>query len=52
MFLVGKSPLDLAAAYGDPRVYDIIKAKWDTLPPAKPTADKKKTRVTQQLQKS
>lgn len=29
----GKTPIDLAAAYGDARVYDIIKTKCDSLPP-------------------
>lgn len=31
--------MDIATAWADPRVYDIVKAKWDTLPPMN---DKKK----------
>lgn len=31
--------MDIAAAYGDARVYDIVKTKWDSLPPP---SDKKK----------
>ena len=27
--------MDLAGAYGDLRVYDIVKAKWDGLPSSK-----------------
>ncbi len=35
----GHNPCDIAASYGDARVYDIVKAKWDSLPPLN---DKKK----------
>ena len=31
--------MDVAVAYGDARVYDIVKTKWDSLPPP---SDKKK----------
>ncbi|ELU14970.1 hypothetical protein CAPTEDRAFT_153089 [Capitella teleta] len=35
----GQTPMDIATSWSDPRVYDIVKAKWDTLPPMN---DKKK----------
>ncbi|XP_074648459.1 ankyrin repeat and EF-hand domain-containing protein 1-like isoform X2 [Tubulanus polymorphus] len=35
----GHTPLDIAYAYADPRVIDVVQAKWDTLPPPN---DKKK----------
>jgi hypothetical protein len=31
--------MDIATSWADPRVYDIVKAKWDTL---RPLDDKKK----------
>ena len=36
----GNTPMDIAAAYGDLRVFELIKTKWDTLPAA--GGDKKK----------
>ena len=39
MCVAGQNPVDLAAAWGDARVYDIVKTKWDSLPPPN---DKKK----------
>ena len=39
MFVSGQNPVDLAASWGDARVYDIVKTKWDSLPPPN---DKKK----------
>jgi hypothetical protein len=35
----GLNPVDIASYWGDPRVYDIVKTKWDSLPPPQ---DKKK----------
>lgn len=29
----GQTAMDIAGLWGDARVYDIVKAKWDTLPP-------------------
>ena len=31
--------MDIAVSFADPRVYDVVKAKWDSLPPP---PDKKK----------
>ena len=32
LYFVGQTPMDIAGAYADPRVYMAVKAKWDTLP--------------------
>ena len=37
--MLGQTPLDIAASWADLRVYDIVKTKWDSLPPL---PDKKK----------
>ena len=39
MDISGQNPVDIAGAWADLRVYDIVKAKWDSLPPMN---DKKK----------
>lgn len=35
LWFAGQSPLDVASAYADPRVYLAVKAKWDSLPAPK-----------------
>ena len=39
MCLLGQNAVDIAGYWADPRVYDIVKTKWDSLPPVN---DKKK----------
>ena len=41
----GQNPVDIAASWGDARVYDIVRIKWDSLPP--PPDPKKKGRKKQ-----
>ena len=38
----GHTPMDLAASWADARVFNIVKAKWDSLPAPKDKKDDKK----------
>ena len=38
----GQTALDIAKAYGDPRIIHLVQSKWDALPPLPGIGDKRK----------